>query len=793
MTREEARAKYLELRSAGFNDEEAKDAIRSGQHEDPTASYWDALIQQESGGRQSAVSPKGATGIAQVMPGTGPEAAQLAGREWNEDAWRNDPEYNSAIGRAYLRAQMRRFGDPELGLAAYNAGPGRVQQMLDQGRQLPPETRNYVPAITGNSQEQGNMAMTRDQARQYAQQRLAEGADMATIKAEIQQQMGQMPAQAQTTQMPQQEMAPASAPVAPPTPEVPPMLAPQPGAQPPAAPALASLQSMAQPAPQPAAPVPAPQPELPPTEAGSRPQDIDQIAQSLLREAWPAMSGDPGSRGIHAFGRGLADLLRGGRQLWNQLGYTEEDKRDLEYLKNQELEARKFEQEINPKGSGLNLQDIAKLTPSMMAFGGMGPSAGAGVAGTLGGGAAAGAIQGAAAPVAPNESRLDNTLIGGGVGLAAGGLTGGVKLTNFLRDRAKNTIGTREALGDFTERALGAKRGGNIIPTYKSIGNKVTSQVDDLQKQFSKLYKEVELDEALPPVTLLRSARAGDEFSLSDDVARVLSPRGRRVLQQLDQSSTVTSPIVGPKGEAIQYPQKTTFRDVRETIREIRAATRKLNPGDTAALQLRRAEEMLNDDLLAWGAKNSKTEAALSAARQVDSRYADEVVPFFSKDTKVGKYFTSGEMDEQAFNRSFMSDEAGMAVEDLQRRVPGATGDLRKLYGSKLREARGDVPTIRKLESGTTGEALLSTPEREYLQKLAQEIYREGGPAQHSSVMPTGLMRLLEKTTFSEDLQRMMGGLRPYGQQAPTQNIRPGTDQLIRYLRATGVNQATED
>lgn len=785
MTRDEARAKYLELRSAGFNDEEAKQAIRTGEHQDPTANYWDALIQQESGGRQSAVSPKGATGIAQVMPGTGPEAAQLAGREWNEEAWKSDPEYNSAIGRAYLRAQMRRFGDPELGLAAYNAGPGRVQQMIEQGRQLPPETRNYVPAITGNStQEQGNMAMTRDQARQYAQQRLAEGADMATIKAEIQQQMGQAPA-APAPQMPQQVAPPAAPAPQMPAPEVPPMLAPQPGAQAPAAPALASLQSMAPPA-QPQAPAaPAPQPELQPTEAGSRPGDFDQITQALLREAWPAMSGDPGSRGIHAFGRGVADVIRGGRQLWNQLGYDEEDKRDLEYLRNQEVEARKLEQEANPKGSGLSVQDFAKITPTMMAFSGGGGGA---LANTLAGG-----LQGAATPVTPDESRLDNALIGGAIGGAADAVAGGAKLTNFLRERAQNTIGTREALGDFTERALGAQRGGNIIPTYKSIGNKVTTQVDDLQKQFSKLYKDVEMDEALPPVTLLRAARAGEEFSLSDDVARVLSPKGQRVLRQLDQSSTVTSPIVGPKGETIQYPQKTTFRDVRETIREIRSASRKLNPGDTAALQLRRAEEMLNDDLLAWGAKNSKTEAALNAARDVDSRYGKEVVPFFSKDTKVGKYFTSGEMDEQAFNKSFLTDEAGMAVEDLQKRVPAATDDLRKLYGSKLREARGDVPTIRKLESGTTGEALLSKPEREYLQKLAQEIYREGGPAQHSSVMPTGLMRLLEKTTFSEDLQRMMGNLRPYGQKAPTEYLRPGTEQLIRYLRAGSVDRATED
>lgn len=772
MTREEARAKYLELRSAGYNDEEAKDAIRSGQVDDPTAQYWDALIQQESGGRQSAVSPAGAVGIAQVMKATGPEAAALAGREWDEEAWRADPEYNAAIGRAYLRAQMRRFGDPELGLAAYNAGPGRVQQMVEQGRQLPEETRNYVPAITGNStQEQPPMAMTRDQARQYAQQRLAEGADLATIKAELQQQTAQAaPAMPAQQQAPAPQMQTMQMP-----PEVPATLAPPQGAQPQAAPALASLASMA-PAGGPAAqPQPqAPQQQLPPTEAGSRPGDIDQILQGYLREAWPAMSGDPGSRGIHAFGRGVADLLRGGRQLWNQLGYTEEDQRDLEYLKNQQASAKQFEEEINPTGSGLNIQDVAKMTPSMMTFA-AGPSG-------IAGGASMGALQGAAAPVSPTESRLDNTLLGGAVGGAAGGVTSGIKLANFLRDRLKNTVSSREALGDFTERALGAPRGGDVIPTYKSVGEKVTGKLKSLEGKFSKAYDQIEKAADLPKVSLLRSAKVGEEFSLSDDVAKVLSPKARNVLHTMSKA---------PEGVK-NYRPRTTFSDVRETIRELRATARKLGRDDVTRIQLKRAEGMLDDDLQVWSGKSSSAKEAYLSALDLDKAYRREVVPFYSKKTPVGKYLASETMDEKALNAAFLGDESGTAIKDLQQRVPEVTGDLRKLYGSKLREARGDVPTIRKLESGTTGEALLSPPEREYLGKLAQEIYREGGPSQHSAIMPTGAKRLLEKALFSEDLQRVLGGLRPYGQTAPP-SIKPGTEQLIRYLRAAGVNKATED
>jgi hypothetical protein len=117
---------------------------------------WKALIQQESGGRQSAVSPKGAVGVAQVMPDTAPEAARLAGLPFDEQRYRNDAAYNEALGRAYFEKQLSDFGgDYAKALAAYNGGPGRLRKALaDAGpggdwlSKMPAETRNYVAAIT---------------------------------------------------------------------------------------------------------------------------------------------------------------------------------------------------------------------------------------------------------------------------------------------------------------------------------------------------------------------------------------------------------------------------------------------------------------------------------------------------------------------------------------------------------------------------------------------------------------------------------------------------------------------
>lgn len=95
------------------------------------------LVQQESGWNPAAVSVKGATGLAQLMPGT----AEILGVDIN------DPEANLEGGARYLRMMYDKFGSWKLALAAYNAGPGAVEQ--HDG--IPPyaETENYVKAILG--------------------------------------------------------------------------------------------------------------------------------------------------------------------------------------------------------------------------------------------------------------------------------------------------------------------------------------------------------------------------------------------------------------------------------------------------------------------------------------------------------------------------------------------------------------------------------------------------------------------------------------------------------------------
>ena len=95
------------------------------------------LVQAESAWKPGAVSPKGAIGLAQLMPGT---ARDLGVNP-------RDPEENLDGGARYLSRMYKRFRSWRLALAAYNAGPEAVEKHGG----VPPfrETRAYVRKIYG--------------------------------------------------------------------------------------------------------------------------------------------------------------------------------------------------------------------------------------------------------------------------------------------------------------------------------------------------------------------------------------------------------------------------------------------------------------------------------------------------------------------------------------------------------------------------------------------------------------------------------------------------------------------
>lgn len=98
------------------------------------------IARAESSFNQSSISPKGAIGVMQLMPGT---ASELGVNPENLDE-------NVRGGVRYWAQQLNKFNDPVLATAAYNAGPKSV---IDAGYKVPEfaETKNYVKSIFGDS------------------------------------------------------------------------------------------------------------------------------------------------------------------------------------------------------------------------------------------------------------------------------------------------------------------------------------------------------------------------------------------------------------------------------------------------------------------------------------------------------------------------------------------------------------------------------------------------------------------------------------------------------------------
>lgn len=116
-----------------------------------------AITRRESAYNPNALSPAGARGLMQLMPGTASQVSRELGISDPGPYGVLDPELNIRLGSTYLRDKLQRYqGNRLAAAAAYNAGPGRVDQWLGDGveafdlfvESIPyRETRDYVQAV----------------------------------------------------------------------------------------------------------------------------------------------------------------------------------------------------------------------------------------------------------------------------------------------------------------------------------------------------------------------------------------------------------------------------------------------------------------------------------------------------------------------------------------------------------------------------------------------------------------------------------------------------------------------
>lgn len=164
----------MEAGSAGFTGFER---IGFPTYPTPRVNDWTmvhAISRQESEFDRNRQSHAGARGLMQLMPGTAREQAGKLGLQYMSASLYSDPSYNITLGDGYFARMMNYYGGAyPLAVAAYNAGPGRVNQWLRLNgdprkgeidwvtwvEKIPAnfETRYYVMRVIGNAVSYSHM------------------------------------------------------------------------------------------------------------------------------------------------------------------------------------------------------------------------------------------------------------------------------------------------------------------------------------------------------------------------------------------------------------------------------------------------------------------------------------------------------------------------------------------------------------------------------------------------------------------------------------------------------------
>lgn len=516
----------------------------------------------------------------------------------------------------------------------------------------------------------------------------------------------------------------------------------------------------------------------------------DGPGMSMVKEYANKIQGDPLGQYYTGMVNQIRGMGRGARQLFN---VATGDDEELAQLNAEEEAIRARDAALtsnNPMLAGAG-GVVGSLLPAAVPVGGA-LGGGASLLGRMGAGAVGGALAGGAQPLTTEEEQGGNRMAGALMGGAVGGAMPAVLSGGGAVLRALRRMEPDDALQRFTENQLNAARGSENLPAYREVADSVKNKESQLRNLFSERYGAVEgaNSQSLPPVNLAATSELTKNMpnAMSDDLALALSPKARKTLQAIGQSSTHTSPIVDRTGANFERPEATSFSDVRETIRELRRVERVMMKNDATkgqAQQVARLGDALKGDLDEWATSaNPVGPNRLTAARGIDSDYKREMLPFQSNQTNLGKYGKTDQYDEQTLDRMFMNNQSGQALADLLERVPEARNPLRQIYGSKLLQSRGTIGNIRQLEGGTAAEALLSRNEREYLAKIADTL-RDQGPNELS----IGMLNKLARMPGVRKMVAAATGVEPY---SATPRGLSNNQYIIDALRGIAAGQSAQ-
>lgn len=143
-------AKRVDTFAQGAEKEQLKAKVLRMAHEEgiDRTDIFTSLVGAESGFISSAISQVGAAGLTQMMPTTFEEVKKEKGEEgltW--EAFKADPNKQISYGLHYFKKMLGQFKDYPKAVAAYNMGPGGLQEALEGARSIPSETLHYVSKI----------------------------------------------------------------------------------------------------------------------------------------------------------------------------------------------------------------------------------------------------------------------------------------------------------------------------------------------------------------------------------------------------------------------------------------------------------------------------------------------------------------------------------------------------------------------------------------------------------------------------------------------------------------------